>query len=128
MADQLGVDPLFYLCNLLAVDVVTEVEIGPDGKERKVKVPVTHETKISVAQSLANYFYPRLNATQVTGADDGPVRTATVTLDVSAILAKPELAYAAQELALAVVQQEADAEGPAEYPAYHPLRLNQSGE
>lgn len=104
LAQQLGVDPLEYMLNLLTKDVVEEVEIDADGKERRIKVPIGHELKIDICKTLANFFYPRLSATQVTGRDDGPVAVAT--LDVTAILANPELAKAAQDLALAICEQE----------------------
>jgi len=104
LAQQLGVDPLEYMLNLLTKDVVEEVEIDAKGKERRIKVPIGHELKIDICKTLANFFYPRLSATQVTGRDEGPLAVAT--LDVSAILANPELAKAAQDLALAICDAE----------------------
>ena len=52
---------------------------------------------------------PKLQATTITGKNDGPLAVAT--LDVTAILANPQLAAAAQELALMVVEAEGNALG-----------------
>lgn len=64
-----------------------------------------------MSESLT-YLFPKLQSQTValTGpTGDGPVEVAT--LDVSAVLANPQLAAAAQELALMVIEQEALAEG-----------------
>jgi hypothetical protein len=107
LACQLGVDPLEYMLNLLTKDVVEEVEIDAKGKERKVKVPIGHELKIDICKTLANFFYPRLSATQVTGKDDGPLQVAA--LDLTTIMADPRLSAAAQEIAMLVAEQQARA-------------------
>jgi hypothetical protein len=105
MAEKAGIEPMEYMLKLLTVDVVEEVKIDAKGKERRVKVPVGHELKIDICKALLNFFHPRLNATQITGANEGPVELAT--LDLTPILANPELARAAQEIALALAEQEA---------------------
>ena len=104
MAEKAGVEPMEYMLNLLTVDAVEEVQIDARGKERRVKVPIGHETKIDICKALLNFFHPRLNATQITGANDGPVELAA--LDLTPILRNPELARAAQDIALALAEQE----------------------
>jgi hypothetical protein len=59
LADELGVDPLAYLLNLLAVDATEELEFNADGTEKRVKVPVTRDLKIDICKTLAVFFYPR---------------------------------------------------------------------
>jgi hypothetical protein len=97
-------DPVEYLLNLLTVDVVEEVEITADGTERKIKVPVSHETKIEICKALANFFYPRLNANQVTGKDEGPVELARATSEMERVLSTPGGVEAVQKLALLMAE------------------------
>ena len=105
LADELGVDPLSYLLTLLASDVMEEAEIGPNGKVKRVNVPVPTSLKVDISKSILGHFYPKLNATTVTGADDGPIALAT--LDLTPILANPELARAAQEIAMQLMEADA---------------------
>jgi hypothetical protein len=98
LADQLGVDPLEYLLNLLTMSVLEEIQIDADGNEKLVKVPVSHEMKIEICKTLANFFYPRLTATQVTGKDEGPIAVAQ--LDVTRLIQDPAMVEMAQTLAL----------------------------
>jgi hypothetical protein len=115
LADELGVDPLSYLLTLLASEVMEEAEIGPNGKVKHVKVPVPTSLKVDISKSILGHFYPKLNATQVTGNDDGPIGLAT--LDLTPILSDAALAHAVQEAVIQGLEAEAaalDAEsGPA---------------
>jgi hypothetical protein len=52
---------------------------------------------------VLGYLYPKLQSTQITGANDGPVEVAT--LDITQILADPKMAEAAQRMALQIAQQ-----------------------
>lgn len=106
MAEKAGVEPMEYMLNLLTVDAVEEVQIDARGKERRVKVPIGHETKIDICKALLNFFHPRLNATQITGANDGPVELAT--LDLTPIMSDPELCRAAEQVALALAEHDLD--------------------
>jgi hypothetical protein len=92
------------MLRLLTVDVVEEVEITTDGTERKIKVPVSHETKIEICKALANFFYPRLNATQVTGRDEGPIELARANTELERAMMTPEGVEAVQKLALLMAQ------------------------
>lgn len=108
LAEEMGVDPLEFMLSIIKSDVMEQTVIE-NGKQKRVKVTVPLEIRMDAAKTVANYIYPRLSSTAVTGADDGPVEFTNV-LDVSAILANPELAAAAQELALMVIDAEASAD------------------
>jgi hypothetical protein len=99
LAAELGISPMAYLLNLLAVDATEEIEFAEDGTERRVKVPVTRELKISISQSLLNFFHPKLSSTAITGKDDGPVEVGVI--DINAMMDNPALVAAAQTLSLA---------------------------
>ena len=110
LAEEMGVDPLKFMLSIVKSDVMDKTVIV-DGKQKRVKVTIPLEIRMDAAKAVANYIHPRLSSTAVTGADgDGPVEFTNV-LDVSAILANPALAAAAQELALMVVDAEAQARG-----------------
>ena len=96
LADELGVDPLAYLLNLLAVDATEEVEFTADGTEHRVKVPVSRELKVPISQSVVGLFYPKLNSTAVSGPEGGPIET----VNLDAVLFTPELSEAASRLSL----------------------------
>src|ERR1039458_4930916 len=89
LADELGVDPLAYLLNLLAVDATEELEFAADGTERRVKSPVSRELKIDISKSLAGFFYPKLNAQQITGPNEGPIEVARANTELERALAAP---------------------------------------
>jgi hypothetical protein len=95
----------FHPAAFLATIAMTGLMPNADG----TTTPVTPDDRLRAATALAPFVMPKLQATQVTGRDDGPVAVAA--LDVTAILANPQLAAAAQELALMVVDAEAEAEG-----------------
>ena len=94
----------FHPAAFLATIAMTGLMPNPDG----TTTAVTPDDRLRAATALAPFVMPRLQATQVTGKDDGPVAVAM--LDVTAILANPELAAAAQELALMVVDAESQAD------------------
>lgn len=102
LADEMGIDPLEYMLRLLTVDVVEEVQIDADGNEKQVKVSISTELKIDICKTLANFFYPRLTAQQITGVNEGPIAVAT--LDMSKLMQDPALAAMAQTLALAMIE------------------------
>ena len=102
LAEQLGVDPLEYMLKLLTVDVIDEVEIDAKGKPRKVKVAIGHDLKIDICKTLANFFYPRLTATQVTGANEGPLELAT--FDLTPLIADPKAAEVLLQAAMLMAE------------------------
>jgi hypothetical protein len=116
-----GADPIRFMLSLVKSDVIDQTVIE-DGKRKRVQVTVPLDVRLDAAKTVANYIYPRLSSQEISGPEGGPIPATH--LDVTAILANPQLAAAAQELALMVAEREAEAaDGPAEYPVYHPLRL-----
>lgn len=114
MAAELGADPVKFMLTLLASDSMQVSEVDPDtgkvvldakGKPKKTWVPVSLEMKLDAAKSVAAYVHPKLQATQVTGANDGPIELAT--LDLTGVMADPKLSEAAQQLAMMMAEQDA---------------------
>lgn len=58
--------------------------------------------RLDAAKSVAPYIAPKLNATTLTGKDDGPIQTQALPTDK--ILADPRLSSALGDLALLVAQ------------------------
>jgi len=87
----------FHPAALLATVVLTGKLPNPDG----TTVEIDASGRMDALKALCPYVMPRLQATQVTGKDDGPLAVAT--LDISRILADPALVEQAQNLALAMV-------------------------
>lgn len=111
LAAELKVDPVRFMLMLLNSDTVEvpvlknpltgEVEVGPDGKPLMRQINVPLDLRLDAAKAVAPYVHPRLQATQITGQGDGPVQ---LDVDVAGVLADPQAAKAAQELALKLAQ------------------------
>jgi hypothetical protein len=86
----------FHPAALLATIAMTGQMPNADGST----TPVSADERLKAAAALAPFVMPRLQATQVTGKDDGALEVAT--LDLTRILADPVLARQAQDLALAM--------------------------
>jgi hypothetical protein len=107
LADELGVDPLAYLLNLLAVDATMELEFAADGTERKVKVPVSRELKIDISKSICGMFYPRLNSQTISNPEGGPVEIERVNSELERAMAAPGGVEIIQRAALLLAAQDA---------------------
>jgi hypothetical protein len=105
LADELGVDPLKFMLLVVKSDTIEQTVIE-GGKEKRVQVVIPLEMRIDCAKHVSRFLYPVLSATQVTGADDGPVNIAT--LDMAKLLANPAMLEMVQKLALAMAEQELD--------------------
>jgi hypothetical protein len=95
--EEKGVNPIS-----LALDVVTSgllpLAANQDAKHRKL---LSDELRVKVLLELMNYTFPRLSSTALTGANGtGAVEIATV--DVLELMRDPEMAAAAQKLALGI--------------------------
>jgi hypothetical protein len=88
----------FHPAALLATVVLTGKLPNPDG----TTVEIDASGRMDALKALCPYVMPRLQATQVTGKDDGPIAVAT--LDISRIMADPALVEQAQNIALALVE------------------------
>jgi hypothetical protein len=95
----------FHPAALLATVVLTGKLPNPDG----TTVEIDAAGRMDALKALCPYVMPRLQATQVTGKDDGPLAVAT--LDMSRILADPALVEQAQNIALALVEADRPAPG-----------------
>jgi hypothetical protein len=105
LADELGVDPLAYLLNLLAVDATIELEFAADGTERKIKLPVSRELKIDISKSICGMFYPRLNSQTISNPEGGPVEIERVNTELERAMSTSEGLEAVQKLALLMAGQ-----------------------
>ena len=115
LSEKLGVDPAEALlnmvrCDCMQVPVFDEATgrplVGEDGKPILKWIAFSTRQRMDAAKELLPYIAPKLAATQLTGANDGPVEVAS--LDLTQILSDPTLAKAAQEMALMLAEQRAD--------------------
>ena len=107
LADELGVDPLAYLLNLLAVDATMELEFAADGTERRVKSPVSRELKIDISKSICGMFYPRLNSQTISNPEGGPVEIERVNSELERAMSMPGGVEIIQRAALLIAGQDA---------------------
>lgn len=113
IAEAMGVDPVEFMLDLLRKDVVEVIAVDEfgnvilDGSGQPVttKIAVTLAMKLDAAKSVAPYLHARLQATQVTGKDEGPVEMVLPTAD---ILKDPKISSALADLALLVASGDRD--------------------
>jgi hypothetical protein len=86
----------FHPAAFLATIALTGLMPNPDG----TTTPVTTEDRLKASLGLAPFVMPRLQATQLTGKDDGAI--AAVNFDFTQLLQNPEAVEAMQKLALAM--------------------------
>ena len=106
LAEKLNCDPLEFMMRVMTSDTIEQTEIQPDGTEKRVKVAIPLDVRMDAAKTVSQYLYPKLSTTQVTGADDGPVRVGVTELDITQLLKDPVAAQAATELALKLAAQQ----------------------
>ena len=85
----------FHPAAFLATIALTGQMPNPDG----TSTPVGTEERLRAAQALAPFVMPKLQSTQVTGGNDGPVEVNGL-VDMRAIMADPVALELAQALAL----------------------------
>jgi hypothetical protein len=110
----------FHPASLLATVIMTGKLPNPDGTTTDIDAA----GRLDALKALCPYVMPKLQATQVTGKDEGPVNLQTV--DIAKILADPSLAKAAVDLAMKMALAEA-ADQPAIEPASPELDLIDDG-
>ena len=93
----------FHPAAFLATIALTGQMPNPDG----TTTPVSTEDRIRAATSLAPFVMPRLQATQVTGKDEGPVAVAAGAFDLTPFLQDAATVEVLQNIALAMAEQEA---------------------
>jgi hypothetical protein len=100
-------DPLTWMLRLLRDGVYDAVVIDPvTGKKTKVPTVAPLELLLDCAKSCVGFCHARLSATQLTGADEGPVQS--VSLDMTELLKDPELCRQAQNVAIALAESTLD--------------------
>lgn len=115
LAKEMGVDPVQFMLSILASDTVQVamvneqgcVVLGADGQPIMLTKPIPLDLKADMAKAVAAYIHPKLQATQVTGKDDGPVAVAG--FDMTVLMTNPQAVAAAQELALMMAKPDAPA-------------------
>jgi hypothetical protein len=101
-------DPLVWMLRLLRDGVYDAVVIDPvTGKKSKVSTVASLELLLDAAKSCVGFVHPRLSASQLTGADEGPIQS--VSLDMTELLKDPEWCRQAQSVALALAESSRDA-------------------
>ena len=90
-----------FMLSLIKDGITTQVVIE-NGKKRRVEVVASLEMRADLAKYVSRFIFPVLSASQVTGADDGPIEVETVTLGLDRIMADPALVEMAQTLSLAM--------------------------
>jgi hypothetical protein len=97
--EEYGVHPIALMIEAVLTGFLPP-RIGEDPKKRE---PISNEERMRTLRDLASYAVPKLVATQITGANDGPV--AVTSLDITQLMSDPALAAAAQDLALGIASQ-----------------------
>lgn len=100
-------DPLVWMLRLLKEGVYDAVVIDPvTGKKTKVSTPAPIELMVDVAKACVGFVHPKLSATQLTGADEGPIQS--VSMDMTELLKDPEWCRQAQSVAIALAESNLD--------------------
>jgi hypothetical protein len=88
----------FHPAAFLATIALTGLMPNPD----KSTTPVSPDDRIKAAIALAPFVMPRLQATQVTGRNEGPIEVAA--LDIGSLIQDPVLFEMAQTLAISMAK------------------------
>lgn len=109
LADAFGTDPVIFLLEVMTKDSVQVVLTDPitgevlldeaTGQPKRVWLAIPIDMRVDAAKALAPYIHPKLQATQLTGKDDGPL---DVGVDVATLLRDPAAVEAVQKVALAL--------------------------
>jgi hypothetical protein len=88
----------------VALDVIMRGVLPTEGEKEPVKVST--EERLKALRDCMRYLLAPLSAVQITGANQGPLFVET--LDVTRLMMNPELAAAAQKLALGIAGAQPD--------------------
>jgi len=102
ICDEYDFDPIAFMVSLAKDGVTTQVVIK-NGKKTRVEVSVPLEMRADLAKYISRFRYPTLSATQVTGANEGPVGLAT--FDLNVLLADPKAAEVLLQAAMLMAEQ-----------------------
>jgi hypothetical protein len=95
LALEICQDMGFHPAAFLAACALTGQMPNPDG----TTTPISTEDRLRAATALAPFVMPKLQATQVTGKDDGPIEVENG-FDINVLMADPASIELAQALAL----------------------------
>lgn len=93
IAEEYGCNPARVLLDVVVKGRLPAIKGRPQHD-------VSDADRLDALKTLMSYMHPKLNAQTITGANDGPLAVAA--LDVTELLKDPELARAAQRLALGI--------------------------
>ncbi len=99
IAESRGFHPLE-----VALVVIQTGRLPTEGEKEAVKVSV--EERLKCLRDVMRYLVPTLSAVQLSGANEGPITVAP--FDLMELIKNPELAAAAQKLALGIVGARGD--------------------
>jgi hypothetical protein len=103
IAEQLDVNPFFIALEILKSQHLPLLP-GEKAAQRK---RVSPELYVKLLIEMSGFLAPKLAATQITGSEGAPLAVAT--LDVTQLMSNPELARAAQLLALGMARPQIEA-------------------
>ncbi|MGB9458846.1 MAG: hypothetical protein WCB12_22570 [Bryobacteraceae bacterium] len=93
---EMGVDPMKLMLTLIRDGCISQL-VTKEGAKKRVEISANLEMRVDLMKYVSRFIYPTLTATAITGpSGDGPVEI----LSLSAIMANPETAKLAQQLAL----------------------------
>lgn len=114
-SEQMGSDPLEALLTVIGSDAIRVPQIDPRTGKQAIDewgeclytwIAISTAERILACKTVLGFLFPKLASQTVTGANNGPVQVAT--LNITQILADPEMAKAAQRLALQITEQQND--------------------
>lgn len=95
---EMGVDPMKLMLTLIRDGCISQL-VTEEGKKKRVEISANLEMRVDLMKYVSRFIYPTLTATAITGpSGEGPVEVMSLT----AIMANPELARMAQQLALSM--------------------------
>lgn len=106
LCEEMDVDPMRFMLSLIKDGVTTQTVIE-GGKKKRVEVVASLEMRADLAKYVSRFMYPTLTASQITGADEGPIELEALTVSLEAIMQDPEAVAAAQTLSLLIDAREA---------------------
>jgi hypothetical protein len=101
MAEEMGVDPMAFMLSIIKTGTYVQTTVV-NGKRTRTEVTAPLETVIDLAKYVSRFCYPTLTASEITGANDGPVQVAN--FDMAALLANSAAVELAQQLALSLIK------------------------
>ena len=104
IAKELGFEPIEFMVHIVTTGTIkTKLKNG-----KIVDKPIEDAERMKTLRDLVPYLLPKLAQVQMTGQNGGPVEI-EASDKLAVIMSDPELAAAAQDLALAIAKRESAA-------------------